>query len=44
MRNILILLLIFIALSLAVPLVEQHYESEKAFTSDNLICTTQFNM
>jgi hypothetical protein len=43
-NNIIITLLILVVLTLTLPLVEYHFDSEKAFTSDNLICTPNENM
>lgn len=43
-NNLIIILLTIIILTLALPLVQYQYNCEKAFTSDNLICTARGNM
>lgn len=43
-NNLIITLLIALVLTLALPLIEYQFDTEKAFTSDNLICTSNENM
>jgi Mg/Co/Ni transporter MgtE len=42
--SIVLTLLIALLLATALPLVQHQFYSEKAFTSDNLICTLNSNM